>query len=55
MLEDDQSYYQRRAEVELERAQAATLPSVVQAHYQLAQAYFGKLEAGKSINGEKRC
>ena len=43
MSKDDRFYYQRRAEVELERAQSATLPSVVRAHYQLAEAYLGKV------------
>ena len=50
MSKDDRFYYQRRAEVELERAQSATLPSVVRAHYQLAEAYLGKVgsdEPGK--------
>lgn len=43
MLQDDRSYFQHRAEVEIERAQQATLPSVVQAHHQLAKAYLEKL------------
>jgi hypothetical protein len=45
MFDDDRSYYQYRAEVETERAQAATLPKVVQAHYRLAQAYLSKVQA----------
>ena len=45
MFEDDKSYYQHRAEVEIERAQQATLPQAVRAHYQLAEAYFSKLAA----------
>jgi hypothetical protein len=50
--EDDRSYFQHRAEVEVERAQAAILPSVVQAHYQLAEAYLGKLAADKPGKAE---
>lgn len=43
MFEDDRAYYQHRAEVETERAQTATLPKVVQAHYLLAEAYLNKV------------
>jgi hypothetical protein len=39
MSDDDISYYRRRAEAELERAQQATKPEVVKAHYELANAY----------------
>ncbi|WP_425228870.1 hypothetical protein [Sphingomonas sp.] len=49
MFEDDRSYYQHRAEVEIERAQSATVPSVVQAHYQLAEAYLGKIAANEPV------
>ena len=49
MVEDDRSYYQHRAEIEVERAQRATVPSVVQAHYRLAEAYFDKLAAGEPV------
>jgi hypothetical protein len=52
MFEDDRSYYQRRAEVEIERAQLATVPSVVQAHYKLAEAYFGKLASDEPVKVE---
>jgi hypothetical protein len=45
MLQDERSYYQYRAEVELERAQAATVPVAVRAHYQLAEAYLAKVSA----------
>jgi hypothetical protein len=50
--EDDRSYFQHRAEVEVERAQAAILPSVVRAHYQLAEAYLGKLGTDKPVKVE---
>lgn len=43
MLEDDRTYPQHRAESELERAQKATGPVVVKAHYLLAEGYIGKL------------
>lgn len=43
MFEDDRSYFQHRAESELERAQQATDPVVVKAHYLLAEGYLGKL------------
>jgi hypothetical protein len=52
MFEDDRSYYQHRAEVEIERAQLATVPSVVQAHYQLAEAYLGKLASDEFVKVE---
>ena len=43
MFEDDRSYYQHRAEVELEIAQRATAPEAVKAHHLLAEAYLEKL------------
>ena len=43
MSEYDRAYYQRRAEIETELAQRATLARVVQVHYQLAEAYLDKL------------
>jgi hypothetical protein len=52
MFEDDRSYYQHRAEVEIERAQLATVPNVVQAHYQLAEAYFSKLAPNEPVEVE---
>lgn len=45
MFEDDRSYYQQRAEVELECAQKATVPAVVRAHHQLAEAYLERLSS----------
>jgi hypothetical protein len=52
MFKDDRSYYQHRAEVEAKRAQRAKLPSVVQAHRQLAEAYREKLSSAESIKVE---
>jgi len=43
MFEDDQIYYQHRAEVELAIAQKATAPEVVKAHHLLAEAYLKRL------------
>jgi hypothetical protein len=45
MPEDDRDYYYRRAEEELARAQASTVPPVVSAHYHLAGLYLDKLYA----------
>lgn len=45
MFEDDKSYYQHRAEVELEIAQKAAAPEVVRAHHLLAKAYLDKVAA----------
>jgi hypothetical protein len=43
MFEDDRSYYQHRAEAELDRAQESTLNSVMRVHYELAEAYLEKI------------
>lgn len=43
MFEDDISYYQHRAEVEIERAKEAAVPEAVAVHYQLAEAYRNKV------------
>ena len=48
MPENDLTYYRRRAEFELEQAQAATVPNVVAAHYQLATAYLARVDAAKA-------
>lgn len=52
MFENDRYYYQKRAEAEIERAQKATLPRVVQAHYQLAEAYLDKLRSLEIVERE---
>jgi len=51
MREPDQSYYQRRAEAELARAQQSTLKPVVQAHYELAEAYLRKVSLAERTEG----
>ena len=43
MIEDDRTYFRRRAETEVERARKAAAPGAVKAHYQLAEAYWDKL------------
>ncbi len=52
MFDDDRSYYQHRAEVETERAQLATRPSVIQVHQQLADAYRAKIASDEPIKVE---
>ena len=43
MSQEEQEYYERRAEAELELAQAAAHRRVVQAHYELAAAYLDRI------------
>ena len=43
MSHEEQDYYQRRAEEEIELAQQARHFAVVQAHYQLASAYLDRI------------
>ena len=43
MSATDAEYYQSRAEQELERAQKATDPKVVAAHYALAELYLERV------------
>lgn len=40
---DDESYYRRRAEEEVERACASDDPRIVQFHNTLSELYFGRL------------
>jgi hypothetical protein len=49
VFEDDVSYYQRRAEAELEQAQRAVTPEVVRAHYALATAYLDRVATADLI------
>jgi hypothetical protein len=44
MSREDIEYFQQRAELQIELAQRAENPSVVQAHYQLASAYLDRIE-----------
>ena len=43
MSREEEDYYQRRAEAEIELAQRADCPQAVQAHYQLASAYLDRI------------
>ena len=52
MIEDDRTYFQHRAEVETERAEEATVPEVDRAHFQLAEAYLGKLAVSEPPSAE---
>lgn len=45
--ESDATYYQRRAEQEIELAQRAQDPAVVAAHYKLAELYLERIAQRK--------
>ncbi|MDB5713589.1 MAG: hypothetical protein JWO15_986 [Sphingomonadales bacterium] len=47
MFQDDRSHYQHRAEIEVARAQKATISAVVQAHYKLVRMHFKKVAVRK--------
>jgi hypothetical protein len=49
MSGDDLSYFQRRAEDEIELAQRASHARVVQAHYQLASAYLDRIHGDTPV------
>ena len=49
MLDDDNSYYQIRAEQELVLAQAAEHPRAVLAHYQLASSYLERVKGNLAM------
>jgi len=53
MSEDDQVYFQHRAEVELAIAQKSTAPEVVRAHYLLSEAYLEKVAKVGSSRDER--
>jgi hypothetical protein len=46
MSQEEQEYLERRAEAELELAQAAAHRRAVQAHYELASAYLDRIHGG---------
>lgn len=48
MFQDDLNYYRRRAELELEQARAATVPTVAATHRRLADAYLERVDAIES-------
>lgn len=43
MSADDEAYYQRRAEEEIERARRSTDPRVVHVHYRLTELYLDRV------------
>jgi hypothetical protein len=45
MSTDDRSYFEHRAEMELEMAQRAEHPEAVRAHYLMAGLYLDKIHA----------
>ena len=47
MSREDPDYYERRAEEQLELAQSSLIPSVVKAHYDLANLFLEKREAAE--------
>ena len=51
MSREEEDYYQRRAEAEIELAQRADCPRVVQAHYQLASAYLDRIHGDTPDSG----
>ena len=53
MSQEEQEYYERRAEAEIALAQAAAHRRAVQAHYELASAYLDRIhgDAPKSSGG----
>ena len=48
MSREDPDYYERRAEEQLELAQSSLIPSVVKAHYDLANLFLEKREAAEA-------
>lgn len=53
MSENDVAYFYRRAEAELELAQAAQHPAAVKAHYTLASHYLDSLHETVPRAGER--
>ena len=46
MSAEDEDYFQRRAEEEVERARLSEDPIVVHFHYALSELYFERLQSG---------
>ena len=53
MVQNDNAYFAKRAEAELEQAQRATEPKAAQVHQQLAQAYLERSKLDASVCIEK--
>ena len=54
MLEDDGTYFTRRAEAALDQAQRATKPEVVRPHFMLAEAHLERLQSDARASIEYR-
>jgi hypothetical protein len=54
MRSDTRSYYEQRAEAELEMAQQAEHPAAVRAHYELAGMYLDQLHRKPARSEEDR-
>jgi hypothetical protein len=54
MSHDDLSYYERRAEAEIQLAQQAQHRRVVQAHYELASAYLDLIHGDRGTTSGDR-
>lgn len=55
-MQDDRSYFYRRAEAEIRMAQKATAPQAVRAHYHLAGRYLDRAYgdgSGKAATSEE--
>lgn len=50
MTGDDSSYFQTRAEDEIEAARNAEHPRAVEAHYQLAEFYLDRIHNGEAAD-----
>lgn len=55
MASTDSTYYERRAEAELELAQRANHPAAVQARYELAASYLARLCGKPATDAEHPC
>jgi hypothetical protein len=51
MARDDRTYLEQRAEAELDRAQQASHPAAVRAHYELLGHYLNRLYPGDPPDG----
>ncbi len=53
MSTDERTYYEKRAEAELELAQRAKHPEAVKAHYELAGFYLDRVYGGAGAEAAK--
>lgn len=52
-MTDEESYFYRRAEAELEQAHLAADPRPVRAHFQLAEAYLERVDAPRNTEASE--